>query len=60
MVVFAGLLVEHGQNAVAELVDNSMLRDEIKELLTGVNDIERLLSRIAYSTANAKELNESS
>ena len=48
--------ISRRQNAVAELVDNSMLRDDIKELLTGVNDIERLLSRIAYSTANAKEL----
>ena len=48
--------ISRRQNAVAELMDNSMLRDEIKELLTGVNDIERLLSRIAYSTANAKEL----
>ncbi|MDO4363241.1 MAG: DNA mismatch repair protein MutS [Clostridia bacterium] len=44
------------QNAVGELVDEPMLRDEIKELLTGVNDIERLMSRIAYGTANAKEL----
>ena len=44
------------QNAVAELVDNNMLRDDIKELLTGINDIERLMSRIAYGTANAKEL----
>ena len=44
------------QNAVAALVDDSMLRDDIKELLTGINDIERLMSRIAYGTANAKEL----
>ncbi len=44
------------QNAVAELFDNEILRDEIREELTGINDIERLLSRIAYSTANAKEL----
>ena len=44
------------QNAVAELYDNGYLRDEIREALTGINDIERLLSRIAYSTANAKEL----
>lgn len=44
------------QNAVGELVDEPMLRDEVKELLTGVNDIERLMSRIAYGTANAKEL----
>ena len=44
------------QNAVAELFDNELLRDEIRESLSGINDIERLLSRIAYSTANAKEL----
>ncbi len=44
------------QNAVAALVDDNMLRDEIKEALNGVNDIERLMSRIVYSTANAKEI----
>ena len=44
------------QNAVAELFDNAYLRDDLRESLTGINDIERLLSRIAYSTANAKEL----
>ena len=44
------------QNAVAALVDDSMLRDDIKQMLTGVNDIERLMSRIAYGSANAKEL----
>ena len=45
------------QNAVAELADNGIMRDDIRECLTGVNDMERLMSRIAYSTANAKELN---
>ena len=44
------------QNAVGELVDNAIMRDEIRECLTGINDIERLMSRVAYSTANAKEL----
>lgn len=44
------------QNAVATLVDNGVLRDDIRESLTGINDIERLMSRIAYGTANAKEL----
>ncbi len=44
------------QNAVAELVDNTIIRDDIRELLTGVNDIERLMTRIVYGTANAKEL----
>ena len=44
------------QNAVGELCDNPILRDEIRQALTGVSDIERLLTRIVYSTANAKEL----
>ena len=44
------------QNAVAELLDGGMRRDEIRESLSGVRDMERLMSRIAYSTANAKEL----
>ena len=44
------------QNSVAELLDNTPLRDEIRESLQGVKDMERLMSRIAYSTANAKEL----
>ena len=44
------------QHAVGELYDNTMLRDELRELLAGINDMERLLSRVAYATANAKEL----
>lgn len=44
------------QNAVGELVDTPMLRDAVREALTGVNDIERLMTRIVYGTANAKEL----
>lgn len=44
------------QNAVGELVDSPMVRDGIREALTGVNDIERLMTRIVYGTANAKEL----
>ncbi len=45
------------QNAVAELYDNLCLQDNLREALTGINDIERLMSRIAYGTANARELN---
>ena len=44
------------QNAVGELFDNNLLRDTVRGSLSGINDIERLMSRIAYSTANAKEL----
>lgn len=43
-------------NAVEELVMNMMLRSEITNLLSEVYDIERLLTRIVYGTANAREL----
>ena len=43
-------------NAVSELVDNPDLRDDIVSLLSGCQDMERLITRIAYSTANAREL----
>jgi DNA mismatch repair protein MutS len=44
------------QNAVGELFDNSILRDDVRQALSSINDMERLMSRIAYGTANAKEL----
>ena len=44
------------QNAVGELFDRPMLRDTVRQALVGVNDIERLMTRIVYGTANAKEL----
>ncbi len=44
------------QNAVEELVGNYILREEIRELLSNVLDIERLVTRIVYGTANARDL----
>lgn len=44
------------QDAVAELVDESLLRIEILEALDGVYDLERLNSKIAMAGANAKDL----
>lgn len=44
------------QNAVGELVDSPMMLDAVRTALTGVSDIERLMTRIVYGTANAKEL----
>ncbi len=43
-------------NAVAELVDNPSLRDDLIGSFIGCQDLERLITRIAYSTANAREL----
>ena len=44
------------QNAVEELSQNYILREEIRELLSNVLDIERLVTRIVYGTANARDL----
>ncbi|MEE1076476.1 MAG: DNA mismatch repair protein MutS [Acutalibacteraceae bacterium] len=44
------------QNAVEELVNNTMLRLDIVEALQGILDMERLMTRIVYGTSNAREL----
>ena len=44
------------QNAVEELARNYILREEMRELLSNVLDIERLVTRIVYGTANARDL----
>ncbi len=44
------------QNAVAELCENSEKRQELTGLMSGIYDMERLMTRVLYNTANAKEL----
>ncbi len=44
-------------NAVEELTDNTIMRGELMEYMSGIRDLERLLTRIVYRTANAKDLN---
>ncbi len=44
------------QGAVEELCGNFMKREELGELLSHVLDLERLLTKIVYGTANAKDL----
>ena len=43
-------------DAVEELFNNTVLRSEALEKLGGINDLERIITRIVYQTANAKEL----
>ncbi len=50
----AGILKR--QNAVGELMEKPMLLSEITENLSGIYDMERLMTRVLYATANAKEL----
>ena len=54
LIGIAGITKRH--NAVSELYENPMLRDDLVSALTGCQDMERLITRIAYSTANAREL----
>ena len=42
--------------AVQELKNNMMLRDDLKEALKQVYDIERLIGKIAFGNANARDL----
>ena len=43
-------------DAVEQLCGDFMLRSEISETLAGVLDLERLMAKVAYGTANAKDL----
>ncbi len=43
-------------NAVEELSGDAILRDNLSEQLTGIYDLERLMSRIVYGSANGREL----
>ncbi len=44
------------QGAIEELFGDFMLREEIGELLSQVLDLERLVTRVVYGSANAKDL----
>ena len=43
-------------DAVEELKDNAITREELREYLNQVYDLERLISRISYQTANPRDL----
>lgn len=48
--------INNRQSAVEELVNNNMLRLDVADALSGIFDIERLMTRIVYGSANAREL----
>ena len=43
-------------NAVAELKDNAICREEIREYLSPVYDLERLISKVTYQSANPRDM----
>ena len=48
--------INNRQSAVEELVNDNVLRLEITEALTGIFDIERLMTKMVYGSANARDL----
>ena len=45
------------QNAVRELSDNSLMRSDIRETLSDIYDLKRILSRVVYGSVSPRELN---
>ena len=44
------------QNAVNDLFENYMLREDISDLMDSVLDLERLVARVVFGSANARDL----
>ncbi len=44
------------QNAIEELFSNTLMRGEAREYMSGIRDIERIITKIVYGTATAREL----
>ncbi|MDP4158483.1 MAG: DNA mismatch repair protein MutS, partial [Bacillota bacterium] len=49
-------VIERRLNAVEELTVDSFLRNDLYKLLSKVYDLERLMGKVSYGTANAKDL----
>ncbi len=50
------ILINKRLNAVDELYTNSMLGEELRESLSGICDIERLMTRVVYNNTSPREL----
>ncbi len=48
--------ITHRQEAVTDFYQDYMTRNEVRALLDGILDIERLTAKAVYGSANAKEL----
>ncbi|MBR0535187.1 MAG: DNA mismatch repair protein MutS [Clostridia bacterium] len=49
-------MIIHRQNSVEELSSDTILLDSLMEQLSEMFDLERIMTRIVYGSANAKEL----
>lgn len=48
--------IRYRQDAVEELVHHFLLREEIRQTLRGIHDLERLISKITMAVANPRDL----
>lgn len=48
--------IEKRLDTIEELCKNSMLRDELREYLNPIYDLERLLGKVSYRSANPRDL----
>ncbi len=55
LINFAQITKRH--NAVSELCDKNIILSELTKNLTNISDIERLMTRVMFESANAKDLN---
>ena len=49
-------MISKRQNAVSELFDNYILREDLTDLLSGILDMDRLITKVIYGSANARDL----
>ena len=48
--------IENRLDAISELNENAITREEIREYLNPVYDLERLISKVSYKSANPRDL----
>lgn len=48
--------IEGRLNSIEELITDAFLRKDLQKLLSEVYDLERLMGKVSYGTANAKDL----
>ena len=48
--------IELRQEAIGELNDHVITREELREYLNPIYDLERLITRVTYRTANPRDL----
>ncbi len=49
--------ISRRQNAVGELLSKHEIREELSDALKEIKDLERIMTRVLYGSANARELN---